>query len=76
MNNKIDKEFKKKLTELVSKYILYSNQPKHLLGKKINVNINKIHQKITIYYGEIPKFEEEENYSDLPLNFNKVFRLE
>ncbi|MCR4334559.1 MAG: hypothetical protein NUV47_02440 [Patescibacteria group bacterium] len=58
-NKRIDKEFEEKLTELVGKYILHSNVPEYLLGKKVNVDINKIHQKITIYYGRIPKIEKK-----------------
>ena len=56
-----DAEFKIKLMDLVNKYIQDSKIPKYLIGDKINININNIHQKITIYYGKIPKFEENSN---------------
>lgn len=45
-----EEEFKEKLIELVNKYVSHFNTSNHLLGEKINVNINKNHQKITIYY--------------------------
>ena len=56
-----DAEFKIKLMDLVNKYIQDSKIPKYLIGDKINININNIHQEITIYYGKIPKFEENPN---------------
>lgn len=57
--NIFDTEFKIKLIDLVNKYIQDFRMPKYLIGDKINIDINNIHQKITIYYGKIPKFEEK-----------------
>mgnify|MGYP001568131335 CR=1 FL=1 len=47
------------VTNLVNEYIRDSKIPKYLIGDKINIDFNDIHQKITIYYGKIPKFEEK-----------------